>query len=231
MMSVVETGAEVEESNERLWRLIRDYMAAYAERRPVRTVAVVGNAPLGPDVGRASKLNSSDLVIRVNSLVLDEPGAAPTVGHTCHVVLLNRSTRLTPWVFQNYRRRAYLFMQAGFTIFRTVRPPATHWPADLGGMPVPNSIVTKRLGDLLLPGRQVNQLVPTTGMTGLFLAHEMFPDAQMLATGFSFLKDRQQQEWEHHAGGTVPVEPRHNLALEGALLESWLDDGSMEFLD
>ncbi len=209
---------------------MRDLIEACAARRPVRKVAVVGNAPLEPDRQRAAELNSSDLVFRVNSLVLDRPGDEPCVGNTCHVVLLSRNTRMTPWVFQDYRSRAYFVMQAGFTIFRSVRElAAEHWPADLGAVPVPNGVVTARLIDRLDPDHEPNSLLPTSGTTAMFLAHEMFPDADMVATGFSFLTARVQTEWAHHGGVTTEVDQRHKLDREAQLLESWLADGSVRF--
>jgi hypothetical protein len=220
----------IETSRERLWDLIGDFMATYARRRPVQKVAVVGNAPLAPSDDRADELDSSDLVVRANSLALDEPGKPRTVGSTCHVVLLSRSTRMTPWVFKDYRHRAYLLMQAGFTTFRGVRDTASHWPADLGAMPVPNGVVTQRLGNQLWPGRDPGTLIPTTGTTALFLAHELFPEAELVATGFSFVDNREQDEWGHHSGGTTAVNKLHRLDLEGALLQSWIEDGSMRLL-
>jgi len=219
------------ESRRRQLEDLRDFMAAYAARRPVRKVAMVGNAPLEPSTQRARELDSCDLVIRANSLVLDDPGAPPAVGRTCHAVLLSRSTRFTRWVFQDYRKRAYLVMQAGFTTFRSTRENAWHWPADLGAIPVPNEVVTRRLADLMLADREPGEIIPTTGTTGLFLAHELFPGAEMLATGFSFVRDQEQTEWAHQAGGTTKVNEKHNLALEAALLRSWIDDDSMTLLD
>ena len=229
MMGAVHLAEAVQRSEQQQWQALGDLMAAYAGRRPVRKVGVVGNAPMQPSRERADELNSCDLVIRANSMVLDAPGGPPCVGSTCHVVLLSRSTVFTPWVFADYRHRLYLLMQAGFTVFRTVRDTAEHWPADLGALPVPNNVVTRPLTDLLLPAaeREAAQVLPTTGLTGLFLAHELFPDADTVATGFSFLTDREQSEWAHHAGGSTRVNPQHRLDLEGALLESWIADGSM----
>ena len=222
--------AAVESSDQRMWDQLGAYMTAYARSHPVRKVGVVGNAPLGPSDERADDLDSCDLVIRANSLVLDRPGEPRALGSTCHVVLLSRSTRITPWVFQDYRNRAYLLMQAGFTVFTWLRDTAAHWPADLGAMPVPNGVVTKRLADRLWTDREPKSLIPTTGTTGLFLAHELFPDAELVATGFSFIDNREQSEWGHHAGGVTAVNELHRLDLEGALLESWVQDGSMKLL-
>lgn len=222
---------EIERSRSCSWELIRRHLAAYAARSPVRSVCVVGNAPLEPSRSRAERIDASDLVIRANSFALDERDDEPCLGSACHAVLLSRSTRFTPWVFHDYRHRAYLLMQAGFTNFRSVRDTAAHWPADLGALPVPNEIVTRPLADRLLPEREPLSLIPTTGTTGLFLAHEMFPDAEMFATGFSFVRHREQEEWAHHSGGATRVNPLHRLDLEGELLQSWLDDGSMTLLD
>jgi hypothetical protein len=222
---------EIEKSQQEQWDDLRSLMAAYAGRRPVRSVAVVGNAPLPPDRSRASRIDSCDLVIRANSLVLDEPGAEPCVGTACHVVLISRSTRFTKWVFQDYRSRLYLIMQAGFTNFRTIRPTAEHWPSDLGALPVPNTVVTRRLADLLDADRPPASLIPTTGTTGLFLAHEMFPESTLFATGFSFVANRRQSEWAHHAGGVTRVNEKHDLEREGDLLQAWIEDGSVFFLD
>ena len=57
------------------WDLLRDYASSDAEHQPVRKVTVVGNAPVHPDPARVEDIESSDLVIRVNSLALDEPVA------------------------------------------------------------------------------------------------------------------------------------------------------------
>jgi hypothetical protein len=222
---------EIATSRRAQWDLLHDLLVAYAEPgRPVRKVGIVGNAPLGPDAARVAELDSCDLVIRANSLVLDEPGAPPCLGRLCHVVLLSRNTVITPWVFQSYRRRLYLVMQTGFSLFRSVRERPDHWPADLGAMPLPNEIVTRPLVDLLAPDREPGTVIPTTGTTALFIARELFPEVERVATGFSFLEDRTQTAWSHHAGSRAPVDERHDLSLEGALLEQWADDGSIRFL-
>ena len=52
-------------------------------------------------------------------------------------------------------------------------------------------------------------------------------DADFLAVGFSFLDGVQQQAWRYQSGGGSPVIPQHRLDLEGALLRSWIADGSL----
>jgi hypothetical protein len=223
--------AELAESQQEQWGLLRAYVEAYAAHRPVRSVAVVGNKPLEPDADRSAAIDASDLVMRVNSLKLDDPGDAPTLGTACHVVLLSRRVRSTRWVFQDYRRRAYLVPQMGFPLLRGVRLNPNFWPRDLGAMPLPNGVVMKRLADRLDPEHRPGRLIPTSGMTLVYLAHEMFPGARLVATGFSFLTQTEQTEWAHHSGGSTQVNPYHDLAREGALLGSWVEDGSVQFYD
>lgn len=223
--------AEMADSEQEQWEGIRSFLLAYAAHDPVRKVAVVGNAPLQPDPDRAEDVDSSDLVIRMNSLRLDEPGEPGCLGAACHAVVLSRSVRVTPWVFKDYRHRAYLVPQLGFPLYPGVRPRPDFWPPDLGAMPIPNKVVKKRLADLLDPDHEPGSLTPTSGTTAMYLAHEMFPGVDMVATGFSFLDEHEQTEWAHHSGGTTRVNKFHNLALEGALLKAWIADGSVRFRD
>jgi hypothetical protein len=222
--------AEFAQSRDELWGLLRDYLAAYAARRPIRKVTVIGNAPLLPDPGRVAEIDSSDLVIRMNELVLDEPGEPPCVGTACHAVILSHATTNTRWVFRNYRNRAYLVPQAGFPRYFQVVGAVRFSPADLGAVPLPNAIIKKRLVNLLDPDHEPGRLIPTSGLMGLYLAHELFPEADLIATGFSFLDGAPQQSWQHHAGSRTEVHQFHDLAREAALLRSWIDDGSMRFL-
>jgi hypothetical protein len=222
--------AEFERSRHELWDLLRDLLASYAEHRPIRRVCVVGNAPLPPDAARAAEIDAGDLVVRANSLALDEPDAPPCVGSACHVVILSHAAASTPWIFRDYRKRAYLVPQAGFPLYYKVFPALPSWPADLGAIPIPNSLVKKQLVDRLDPGHQPGRLTPTSGTMGLYLAHEMFPDAELVATGFSFLDDQDQTAWQHHSGSSTAVHKYHDLSLESALLRSWIDDGSVRFL-
>ncbi len=216
--------------DDRLLDELRGLMVAYADSPHVARVAAVGNAPLAADDARAREIDSAELVLRANSFVLDTPTDAPCLGTKTHVVLLSRNTSITPWVFRDYRRRLYLIMQGGFSTFHRLRGLPDHWPADLGAMPMPNRWVMSRLSDLLLPGREPGSLIPTTGMTAVYLARTLFREAEIIATGFSFLTDRDQTSWRHHFGSTAPVDTRHRIDLEGALLESWIDEGSVRFL-
>ena len=209
------------------WDLLRDYIASYAVQTPVRKVTVVGNAPLPPDPERVADIQSSDVVIRVNSLALDEPGGPPCVGTRCTALMASRYAPVTPWTFRGYKRRAHLIPQAGFGVRSAMMPQALYWPADLGALPVPYDPVVAELKNLLDPDHKPGKLIPTSGTLACFLAHELFPDADFLAVGFSFLDGVQQQAWRYQSGGGSPVIPQHRLDLEGALLRSWIADGSL----
>ena len=224
------------DSQQRQWDDLRTLLGAYARHDPPRTVAVVGNAPLPPDPRRAAEIDAADLVIRANAMVLDAPGGPACVGTACDVVILSRSTAITPWVFADYRRRLYLEPQGGFVRtrydveFERRRMPVRQWPADLGLAPLPNAVVKARLADLLDPDHRPGALIPTTGLTAVFLAHEMFPGCRLVATGFSFLDDAGQKHWAHHSGGHTKVNWQHDLNLEAQLMSRWIADGSIEFL-
>ncbi|HVU91347.1 MAG TPA: hypothetical protein VHC23_03890 [Jatrophihabitans sp.] len=226
----VALAAELDAAREQLWELLREYLTAYAGRRPVRKVAMVGNAPLAPDAQRAAEIDSCDLVIRANSMVLDEPGQPPCVGTACHAVILSHATATTPWVFRDYRSRAYLVPQAGMPRNPRPIPAVPFWPADLGAMPLPNAIVKQRLADLMDPQHVPGELTPTTGMMGTYLAHALFPGAETIVTGLSFLDGAPRRSWDHHAGGSTDINYWHDLALEGALLRRWIDEGTLRFL-
>ncbi len=227
--------AEIEATRDAQWDQLRSLLLAYAARRPIERVAVVGNAPLQPDAARAVRIDAADLVIRLNSFVLDGPGVAPTVGTACHAVVLSRATSFTTSTLRGYRDRAYLVPQAGFVQYRPgdqigLLLHAGFWPEDLGAMPLPNAVVKKRVVQALDASAPAGSVIPTAGTTALFLAHEMFPDADLVGTGFSFLDDEEQTSWSHHSGGHTKVNWQHRLDLEARLLRSWIADGSLHHL-
>ena len=202
---------------------------------PVQKVAVVGNALLAPCAERAAEIDSADLVIRVNAMMLDGPEDPPSLGTSCHAVVLSRSTTITPWVFHDYRRRAYLVPQAGFVQYQPgdrigLLLDAPFWPADLGAMPVSNAVIKARVVRALDPEHRPGSVIPTTGLTALYLAHEMFASAELVCAGFSFLDDPNQKSWSHHSGAHTKVNWQHRLDLEAQLLRSWIHDGSVRAL-
>ncbi len=227
--------AELDATREAQWESLRQYIVSYAARQPVQRVTVVGNAPLAPSAERAHAIDAADLVIRVNAFVLDRPGDEPASGTACHAVILSRAAVLTPWTLQDHQERAYLVPQAGFVQYRPgdevgLLLHAGFWPADLGAMPLPNAVVKARLVPALDPAARPGSVIPTTGMTAVFLAHEMFPGVDLVATGFSLLDDQTQKSWAHHDGSRTKVNWQHRLDLEAALLRSWVADGTLRLL-
>lgn len=210
-------------------RSLFELMSAYARRSPVRSVAVVGNAPLEPDPDRAAAIDAADLVIRMNSFVMDLPGDAPCQGSRVDVVVWNRITRATEFVFRDYRDRLYVLVEP-MRLHGNPEMWPSSWPEDLGLVPVPNRSVTAPLNEMLgLPWRS-ERLAPTTGTMASYLAVSLFPDADVLLTGLSYLDAPEQTSWLHQWGDSCPVGPEHRIDLEGRLLRSWIDSGRARFL-
>lgn len=209
--------------------VLRDTVVSYAERPDVHRVAVVGNAPLTPCAGRAAEIDGSDLVVRCNSFVLDEPGRPATVGRNVHVAVLNRGLMAAPRVFDSYGDRLYLMVEPG----RLHREPDFRprwWPEDLGALPVPNREVTLPLSTALGLASRVEPLWATTGLLSAWVAHTLFPAAELLLAGFSMIEDPDQTEWRHAWGDECPVGEEHRIAPEGDLLRSWIASGRARWL-
>lgn len=200
--------------------LLRTLLDSYADYPNPRRVAVVGNAPLPPDVERARAVDECNLVFRVNGFMTDESGSPPTVGCRTDVVVFNRALRATPWVFHNYTRRLYLLVEPGRLHWEPDNIPGW-WPEDLGFVPVSNQEITLPLSDALgLPTRQ-EPLWATTGTMAAWIARITYPKADLVLTGFSFIDDPHQTSWMHAAGDSCVVGPEHRIAAEARLLGSW----------
>jgi len=209
--------------------LLVSLMSAYAARTPVRSVAVVGNAPLAPDARRAGLVDGCDLVVRVNGFALDEPDGAPAFGRRADVVVLQWAVKATPWVFQDYSRRLYLLNEPG-RLHWDIESIPPWWPPDLGLVPVPNREVTLPLVDELGLGAADRPRWATTGTTAVVLAAHAFPDARVLVTGFSMLEDTDQTSWAHAYGGPCAVNDEHDLGAEAALIRRLVHAGRLEVL-
>lgn len=208
---------------------LRELMAAYARADPVGKVAVVGNAPMAPDQTRADEIDGADLVLRVNSFVMDRPGEPRCQGRRVDVVVWNRITRATQFVYDRYRERLYLMVEPMRMHGYDEMWPAS-WPEDLGFVAVPNRAVAQPLNERLgLPWRE-ERLAPTTGLTAAYLAVTLFPDADIVLTGFSFLDNPDQTRWEHQWGDSCKVGPEHRIANESELMRSWVTSGRARFL-
>jgi hypothetical protein len=219
---------------EELDRALLDDMAqllrSYATQLPVRRVTVIGNAPLEPDDKRVETIETSDVVFRCNSLVLDEPGDLPTLGRKTNVVVAARRTRITPWFFLDYPRRAYLVNDAENLRNPDPAPTPGSWPDDLAAWRISNRVFGWPLKRLIVPEKDGWGAVPTTGTMSAYLASQVFAEAELFLTGFSFLRDRHQTSWAHQWGDECIVHPSHKIDGEGALLQSWVDSGSATFL-
>jgi hypothetical protein len=222
----------LQDIDEELIAQMREHATAYAASMPIGRVAVVANAPLEPSQERRDLIDTSDLVLRCNSLALDDVDGPPYVGTRTNVVVAARTTRPTPGFLSDYRNRAYF---VGDTFFATVREPPgmpSHWPADLGAWPVPNRALGQPLRQLLDPASGGRDVKPTTGTMAAYLAHRLFPAADILLTGFSFLDDREQESWEYQAAGlpAARVHRAHKLDREGAYLQGLVDRGEVRYV-
>ena len=195
-------------------------------------MAVVANAPLEPSEERRDLIDSSDLVIRCNSLALDHDKGPPCVGTRTNVVVAARTTRPTPGFLHDYRNRAYFVVDV---FHLTVpEPPGwpSYWPADLGAWLLPNRAFGLPLKYLLRPSAQGSGWPrrrarrPPTSPTGLF------PEADIVLTGFSFLDNPDQRSWDYHLPGLrqSPVHSAHKLDREGAYLRGLVDRGEVRYV-
>ena len=206
-----------------------DLMSAYARSQSVRTVAVVGNAPLAPDSARAAAIDDCDLVVRVNGFALDDPGRPATLGRRADVVVLQWAVKATPWLFEDYSRRLYLLNEPGRLHWDVEVVPAW-WPRDLGIVPVPNREVTLPLVAELGLADAERPRWATTGTTAVALARHTFPDAALRVAGFSFLDDPTQRSWAHAHGAPCAVNDEHDLQAEATLLRQMAAAGRLEVL-
>jgi hypothetical protein len=212
---------------------LRSLAAAYAPGAPdassIRSVAVVGNAPLAQDPARAAAVDACDLVVRVNGFALDGPGRAPTCGKRADVVVLTRGVRATPWLFEDYSRRLYLLNEPGRLHWEPEVLPGW-WPADLGLVHVPNREVTLPLAQALALPVTDEPRWATTGTTAAWLAACLFPSASLLLAGFSMIDAPQQTSWEHAVGEACAISQEHHLSAESALLSDWIARGRATLL-
>jgi hypothetical protein len=208
---------------------MRDHVISYAATSTVGRVAVVANAPLAPSAERRDLIDSADVVIRCNSLALDRPQGPPCVGTRTHVVVTARTARPTPGFLADYRNRAYFVVDVFQLTVPEPRGWPASWPADLGAWPLSNRALGLPLKYLLRPSDAGQGLAPTTGTQAAYLAHRLFPDADIVLAGYSFLDDPDQRSWGYHQPGMgpSPVHSTHKLDREGAYLQGLVDRGEV----
>jgi len=197
---------------------------AYARDPSVRSVAVIGNKPLHPSRERATVVDSSDLVVRVNGFRADDSRGEPFVGRRTDVVFLHRGVQATPWLFDSYRDRLYLMVEpARFHGEPDWIPP--WWPLDLGYLAIPNSLTVEAVcWEMGIDVRREPRW-PTTGTLAAWIASKLFPEAELRLAGFSMLDDQEQLSWRHASGRVVPVRSEHLLDREALLMTRWIDEG------
>jgi hypothetical protein len=145
------------------------------------------------------------------------------------VVLGSRLVKATPALFDRYRERLYVLLEPMRMYGRREVWPAS-WPVDLGFVAARNDEVAVPLNEELgLPWR-AERLAPTTGTTAAWLAVRLFPEAEVLLTGLSFVDTPDQLEWDHQWGDSVRVGPEHRIEAEAALLRRWRDEGRVRML-
>lgn len=210
---------------------LRDLAAAYTRSGTpgtVRSVAVVGNAPMVPSVARVTAIDGCDLVLRTNSFVLDRPGAEPVAGRRTDVVVWGRTLRATPWSFEGYRSRLYVLVEPMRMFHRPEIWPGS-WPEDLGLVVARNdAVAVPLLEELGLPWRE-QRLAPTTGTTAAWLARTLFPEAEVHLTGLSYVDVASPERWDYQSGASGVIGPEHRIEPEGDLLRGWWRSGRVRF--
>jgi hypothetical protein len=225
-------GRTLNETDDVLIAQMRAHATAFAASTPIRRVAVVANAPLPPSAQRRDLIDSADLVVRCNSLALDGPADPPCVGSRTNVVVAARTTRPTPGFLHDYRNRAYFVTDIfALGVADPVGWPSS-WPADLGAWPVPNRAFGLPLKYLLRPASGGHGVSPTTGTLAAYLAHRLFPEADVMLAGYSFLDDPEQQRWGYHRSELAPAKviAAHDLRREAAYLHGLIDRGEVRYV-
>jgi hypothetical protein len=208
--------------------MLRDLFTSYACGQRVETLTVMGNAPLPPDAGRAAIVDGSDLVVRMTTFALDEPGGEPGYGRKTDVVVIHRGVLVSPHTFADYTSRLYLLAEPGRLHWEPEVLP-DWWPVDLGLVPISNRPFVQPLGRLL--GLDPAQAVwATTGTLVAYLCVRLFPAAKIRLAGFSIIDEPEQTTFAHAWGDDVNVTADHRLHAESALLRSWRDDGRIELI-
>ena len=213
--------------------ILRRLLLPRSDGRVPRTVAVVGNAPVGRSEARAAAIDGADLVVRMTTFAVDrdEPG----IGTRTDVVVIHRAVLPGPDTFLDHASRLYLLAEPGRAHWESASLPAW-WPTDLELVPISNREFTSRTRRAMRLAR-VEVAWPTTGTLAVHLAHRLFPHARILLAGSSLLPGRPARlrqdgrALDHHWGGSVTLTPEHRLTRETRALRAWTRAGWLEPLE
>ncbi|MFJ3472231.1 hypothetical protein ACIPJ1_04800 [Microbacterium maritypicum] len=207
---------------------LRPLAASFGSSDGIRRVAVVGNQPLESSTARAERIDSADLVFRVNGFRLDDVDGPSAVGRRADIVVFNRGVRPTPWFFADYAERLYLMVEPGRLLWENPKVPE-FWPADLGIVTMPNREVVLPLGAAIGADPRAGGQWATTGTMMLWIATRLFPEAEIDAAGFSFVDAPEQTAWHHAYGDPSAVGSEHRIDLESVLVRRWIDSGRIAY--
>ena len=208
-------------------QILRRLLLPRAGGRLPRTVAVVGNAPVGRSEQRAATIDGADLVVRMTTFAVDRD--EPAIGTRTDVLVLHRALKPGPDTFLDHASRLYLLAEPGRAYWESEPLPAW-WPTDLELIPISNREFTARTRGAMRLAR-VAVAWPTTGTLAVHLMHRLFPHARILLAGSSMLPRHPRGDahrLDHHWGGAVTVTPEHRLVRESRALRRWMRAGWLE---